>query len=178
MRLIPFVSFSLVALAACSHAQPSPDPSPAQVVAEAPPPPAPAPAPAPAPKPTPDVDPVSIYFAFDASELSDSARAALQSFFAQAQQRPDRSVRIEGNCDDRGSSEYNLALGQRRADAARKYLEGLGLESGRITAISNGKERPRATGNDETSWQEDRRDDLIPAPANVGVSSVSDPSSR
>ncbi len=174
MRFLPFVSFCLVALAACSHAQPSPDPSPAVVVAEAPP----APAPAPAPKPTPDVDPVSIYFAFDASELSDSARAALQSFFAQAQQRPDRSVRIEGNCDDRGSSEYNLALGQRRADTARKYLENLGLDAGRITAISNGKERPRATGNDEASWQENRRDDLIPTPANVGVSSASEPSSR
>ncbi len=174
MRFLPFVSFCLVALAACSHAQPSPDPSPAVVVAEAPP----APAPAPAPKPTPDVDPVSIYFAFDASELSDSARAALQSFFAQAQQRPDRSVRIEGNCDDRGSSEYNLALGQRRADTARKYLENLGLDAGRITAISNGKERQRATGNDEASWQENRRDDLIPTPANVGVSSASEPSSR
>jgi peptidoglycan-associated lipoprotein len=179
MRFLPFVSFCLVALAACSHSQPSPDRSPAPVIAApTPPPPAPAPAPAPAPKPTPDVDPVSVYFDFDASELSDSARAALQSFFDQAQKRPDRNVRIEGNCDERGSSEYNLALGQRRADAARKYLENLGLEPGRISAISNGKERPRATGHDEASWQENRRDDLIPTSSNVGVSSACERSSR
>ena len=174
MRSLPFVSFCLLALAACSHAQPSPDPVPAQVVAEAPPP-TPVPARAPAPEPTPDVAPASIYFDFDASELSDSARAALQSFLNQAQNRPDRDVRIEGNCDERGSSEYNLALGQRRADAAKKYLENLGREAGRIRAFSNGKERPRATGTDERSLQENRRDDLIPTLGTTSVSSASGP---
>ena len=178
MRSLPFVSFCLLALAACSHAQPAPEPPPAAVVAAPEPPPAPAPAPPPAPKPTPDVDPVSVYFDYDASELSDSTRAALQSFFDQAQKRPDRSVRIEGNCDERGTTEYNLALGQRRADAARKYLENLGLDSKRISTISNGKERPRATGHDEASWQQNRRDDLVPTPGNVDVSSASEPSSR
>ena len=178
MRFLPFVSFCLLALAACSHAQPAPEPLRAAVVAAPEPPPVPAPAPAPAPKPTADVDPVSVYFDYDASELSDSTRASLQSFFDQAQKRPDRSVRIEGNCDERGTTEYNLALGQRRADAARKYLENLGLDSKRISAISNGKERPRATGHDEASWQQNRRDDVIPTSGNVNVSSASEPSSR
>jgi len=91
-----------------------------------------------------DVAPVSVYFDYDFSELSPETRTVLQSFFEHARQRPDQGVRIEGNCDERGSREYNLALGQRRADAARKYLENLGLDPRRITTISNGKERPRA----------------------------------
>ena len=103
------------------------------------------------------------------------ARAALQSFLNQAQNRPDRYVRIEVNCDERGSSEYNLALGQRLADAPKKYLENLGLEAERIRAISNGKERPRATGTDEGSLQENRRDDLTPTPGTPSVSSASEP---
>src|SRR5438477_5036427 len=176
MRTIPFVSACLLLLVACSHAQPPPASAPAEIVAAEPPPP-PAPKPV-APPPPSETAPVSVYFDYDASELSDSTRAALQSFFDQAQKRPDRSVRIEGNCDERGTTEYNLALGQRRADAARKYLENLGLDSKRISTISNGKERPRVTGHDEASWQQNRRDDLVPTPGNVDVSSASEPSSR
>ncbi|HYS09250.1 MAG TPA: OmpA family protein [Myxococcales bacterium] len=174
MRSVPFVSVCLLALAACSHTQPPPAPPPAQIIAEpAPPPPAPA-----APKPPPDVAPVSLYFDYNTSELSEATRAALQSFFDQARQRSDRDVRIEGNCDERGSREYNLALGQRRAEAAKSYLENLGLESTRVTTVSNGKEHPKATGHDEASWKENRRDDLIPTDHQIGVSSVTDPSAR
>jgi peptidoglycan-associated lipoprotein len=172
MRSILFLAV-LPLLAACSHAQPPPAPAPAQVVAEPAPPPAPAPAPEPvAPRPQPDVAPVSIYFDYDASELTPAARTALQAFFDQARQRPDRDIRIEGNCDERGTREYNLALGQRRAEAAKHYLENLGLDATRITAISNGKERPRATGDDEAAWKENRRDDLIPTSSKVSVSSM------
>jgi peptidoglycan-associated lipoprotein len=175
MRSILVPSAGLLLGVACSHAQPAPAAAPAQVVAE----PTPAPAPPPAPeavvaRPPPEIAPASVYFDYDASELSDETRATLQSFFDQASQRPDQDVRIEGNCDERGTREYNLALGQRRADAARKYLENLGLESARITAVSNGRERPRAIGHNEAAWRQNRRDDLIPAPGKVAVSSSTD----
>jgi len=134
------------------------------------PPPTPPPA-APATPPPPklvDVATVSIYFEFDSSELSSEARSTLQGFYDQARQRPDLSLRVEGNCDERGSAEYNLALGQRRADAAKTYLVNLGLPAARITAISNGEERPRATGHDEEAWRQNRRDDVLPATGVVG----------
>ena len=169
MRSIPVLSACLLIATACSHAQPAPAPGPAQIVAEPVAPPAPPPAPEPVAARPPEIAPSSVYFDYDTSELTDGTRPALQSFFDQARQRPDQDVRIEGNCDERGSREYNLALGQRRADAARKYLENLGLERARITAISNGKERPRVTGHDEEAWKENRRDDLTPSPGTVAV---------
>src|SRR3989442_15109852 len=114
MRSLPILAVPLLVLAACSHAQPAPPPpAAAEVVA----PPAPAPAPAPAPEPVatpvppPDIAPVSVYFDFDSSDLSPATRNVLQAFFQQAQNQPDRDVRIEGNCDERGTREYNLALG-------------------------------------------------------------------
>src|SRR5256885_14347426 len=171
MRTIPFVSACLLLLVACSHAQPPPAPAPAKIVAAEPPPP-PAPEPV-APPPPPETAPVSVYFDYDASELSEATRAALQAFFDQAQKRPDQSIRIEGNCDERGTREYNLALGQRRADAAKKYLTDLGLDESRITTVSYGKEHPRALGQDEAAWRENRRDDLSPASAQAPVSQAS-----
>jgi peptidoglycan-associated lipoprotein len=133
---------------------------------EAPPPEPPAAAPPAEPAPSPrtlDVAATSVYFAFDSSELSPETRAALQTFSDVARQQPGEAFRIEGNCDERGSREYNLALGQRRADAAKSYLVNLGLAAPRITTISYGKERPRAPGHDEAAWTENRRDDLLPA---------------
>ncbi len=180
MQSVRFLSVCLLLLAACSHAQPPPAPAP-EVVAQPAPPPAPAPAPEPvAPRipPAPDITPASVYFAFDASELTPAARTVLQSFFDQARQRPDQNVRIEGNCDERGTREYNLALGQRRAEAAKDYLVNLGLDASRVTAISNGKERPRVAGDGEEAWKENRRDDLIPASRDVGVSSAVGQASR
>jgi len=80
--------------------------------------------------------------------------------------------------DERGTREYNLALGQRRADGARKYLENLGMESARISTVSYGNERPRATGHNEAAWKQNRRDDLIPSPGKVAVSSSADQTTR
>jgi peptidoglycan-associated lipoprotein len=159
-----------LAVVACAQSQPTPTPQPAAPQAVAQPPPAPPPA-APATPPPPrlvDVAPVSIYFEFDSSDLSSEARSTLQSFYDQARQRPDLAIRVEGNCDERGSAEYNLALGQRRADAAKTYLVNLGLPAAQITAISNGEERPRATGHDESAWRQNRRDDVAPATGAVG----------
>jgi len=160
MKLVRILAVPLVSLVACSHAQPPP-PVPAEAIAQPPPPVAPAAAPMP-PPPT-KLAAATIYFAFDSAELVPAVRAALQEFYDLAQQGYDQAIRIEGNCDERGSREYNLALGQRRADAAKKYLTDLGLAADRITTISYGKERPRAPGHDEEAWKENRRDDLVPS---------------
>jgi len=176
MKPIRILAAAVLAAAACSHAQPSPSASAQPAVEAAPPPAPPAPAlaeePAPAPR-TVEVEIVatSVYFDFDSSELSPETRATLQTLFDQARQRPDQDLRIEGNCDERGTREYNLALGQRRADAAKNYLVGLGLDASHMTAISNGKERPRALGDDEAAWSQNRRDDLLPATGAVSQAS-------
>ncbi len=73
---------------------------------------------------------------------------------------PARTVRIEGNCDERGGREYNLALGQRRADAMRERLRLLGVSSDRVETISLGKEKPRNAGHDEAAWAQNRRADI------------------
>jgi peptidoglycan-associated lipoprotein len=166
MKSMPVMLVAALSAVACSHAQPPPPVQTVEpVVQQAPP--APPPAPAPAPRIV-EIAPVSVYFAFDSSDLTSDSRAALQKFFDQARQRPDQDIRIEGNCDERGSEEYNVALGQRRAEAAKKYLVDLGIDAGRITTISYGKERPRAPGHDEAAWRENRRDDLL-----VKISAVS-----
>lgn len=162
------------ALVACAHTQ-----EPAPVVAPRPEPvaqPAPPPAVAPAPTPVPEVKPVqpaivaevpaaSIYFAFDKSFLTEESRAALEKLVGIASASGTK-VRIEGNCDERGSVEYNIGLGQRRADSAKSYLVRLGVPAGNIATISFGEERPKLLGHDEASWRENRRDDvfILPAP--------------
>jgi len=164
MRSLPIAAIPLLVLAACSHAQPA-SPPVAEAVSQPTPPPAAPPAPEPVAAPVaPPVEIItaSVYFDYDSSDLAPATRDVLQAFFDQAQKRSDRDIRIEGNCDERGTREYNLALGQRRADAAKQYLVNLGLDASRITTISYGKERPRALGNDEESWKENRRDDLVP----------------
>lgn len=164
MRLLPKHAGVLAFLLAGCPSGPQPTPQPTPVAQ-----PAPAPPPAPAPRETPPAETrpaataASIYFDYDSSTLSDDSRSKLQSFFNSVQNSPDVRIRIEGNCDERGTAEYNLALGQRRADAAKRYLVDLGLAGSRVTTISNGKEKPRARGQDESSWRENRRDDLLPA---------------
>ena len=163
----------LAVLIGCAHAQPPPEPVAQPQAAKPPAPPAPPPAPAAAPveaaRPVaPPVAPVSVYFDFDSSEIKPDSRSALQSFSQAAQKRPDLRVRVEGNCDERGTTEYNLALGQRRADAAKRYLQNLGMDGSHIAAISNGKEKPRATGHDEDAWRENRRDDVLPGNETMG----------
>jgi peptidoglycan-associated lipoprotein len=177
MRFVLVFAAATLTGAACSHAQPPPPPAPPESIVEAPPP-SPSPSPAPEIRPAPRIDIVttSVYFAYDSSELSPQARATLQTFFDLAQQRPDQKLRIEGNCDERGTREYNLALGQRRAFAAMTYLLNLGLEPSRITAISYGKERPRAPGHDEAAWKENRRDDLMAVTAAVSQAPRADAS--
>lgn len=102
-----------------------------------------------------------IYFAFDSADLSGQARAALTKNADLLQKQSGAKLRIEGNCDDRGSAEYNLALGERRAASAKKYLETLGVAGARLTTISYGKERPAVTGDNEAAWAKNRRDEFV-----------------
>ncbi len=102
-----------------------------------------------------------IYFAFDSATLSEEAQDALREKADFLKQHTDKTVLIEGHCDDRGSVEYNLALGQRRAETAMKYLTLLGISSDRIRTISYGKERPANTGNNEEAWAQNRRDEFV-----------------
>jgi peptidoglycan-associated lipoprotein len=103
---------------------------------------------------------VSVFFEFDSATLTREAQEKLSNVATVLTAHPELKVRIEGNCDERGSGQYNLALGQRRADSAKKYLAGLGVHNGQITAISFGAEKPKALGHDEEAWRQNRRDDL------------------
>jgi peptidoglycan-associated lipoprotein len=102
-----------------------------------------------------------VFFAFDSNALSDEARATLAKNAAFLKQNKSATVRIEGNCDERGSDEYNLALGEKRAQAARQYLITLGTAANRLSVISYGKEKPADQGHSEEAWAKNRRDEFV-----------------
>ena len=102
-----------------------------------------------------------IYFNFDSADVSDSARDILSKNAAEMMKDRSVKVRIEGNCDERGSAEYNLALGERRAKAAQKYLVTMGVKPERLSVISYGKEKPAVQGSDESAWAKNRRDEFV-----------------
>ncbi len=97
------------------------------------------------------------YFDYDQSDLRDDARTALSANAAWLKKYPSIQILIEGHCDERGTSAYNLALGDRRANAARDYLASLGISPARVRTVSYGKERPFCTESSETCWQQNRR---------------------
>jgi peptidoglycan-associated lipoprotein len=97
-----------------------------------------------------------VYFEFDRFEVNQQARPTLDAQAAWLQRYPAVQVRIEGNCDDRGTREYNFALGARRANAVRDYLVSRGLSPARITTVSYGKERPIDPGTDDAAMAKDR----------------------
>lgn len=98
-----------------------------------------------------------IFFGLDQYDVDAEDQATLQSQAAWLQQNPGVRVTIEGHADERGTRDYNIALGERRANAAKNYLASLGIDSGRITTVSYGKERPAALGSDEAAWAQNRR---------------------
>lgn len=104
----------------------------------------------------------TIYFDFDRYSLRDDARRALDANAETLRSNPNMNIVIEGHCDERGTDEYNLALGERRAQAAREYLVRLGIDASRISVISYGEERPVAPGHDEESWALNRRGEFVP----------------
>jgi peptidoglycan-associated lipoprotein len=99
----------------------------------------------------------TVHFGTDKYDIDDPSRAILDSQAQWLARYPAVRVTIEGHCDERGTREYNLALGDRRANAAKNYLVGKGIDASRITTISYGKERPIAMGSDEDSWAQNRR---------------------
>ncbi|HEV2453127.1 MAG TPA: peptidoglycan-associated lipoprotein Pal [Verrucomicrobiae bacterium] len=103
----------------------------------------------------------SIHFAFDSAVIRDSETANLQAVAAKLQSDASANVMIEGNCDERGTEEYNRSLGERRAEAAREALVGMGVDANRIHTISYGKDKPADTGHDEAAWSKNRRDDFV-----------------
>ena len=102
----------------------------------------------------------SIYFDFDDYSVKPEYESLLKQHAQYLKEHSQRHVRIEGNTDERGSSEYNLALGQRRSEAVRRELMLFGVPDAQMEAISFGKEKPVATGHDEASWAQNRRVDL------------------
>ena len=98
-----------------------------------------------------------VFFGFDRYDLTVEAQDALRKQAAFLQEYPGAKIRIAGHCDERGTREYNLALGDRRANAARDFLIGLGVDGSRITTISYGKERPLDPASTERAWQLNRR---------------------
>lgn len=146
-------------------AAPAPAPTPAPAA------PAPTPAPAPAPKaeaapPKPAAEPIDlaslrIQFAFDDYSLSTKAKENLEKLATWMSRNPNEKIQIEGHTCDIGTSEYNLALGERRANSAKKYLEGLGISPARISTISYGEERPAVPNTDENNRSKNRRDEFV-----------------
>jgi len=102
-----------------------------------------------------------IYFAFDQSNLDAAARAILDANAEWLASNPGSSITIEGNCDERGTREYNLALGQRRSDSVRDYLVSSSVDASRIDTISFGEERPACTDTGEACWAQNRRADIV-----------------
>jgi peptidoglycan-associated lipoprotein len=150
--LTVLVGFTLIAtmLTGCKD-DPEPEPEPTTGAEE------------PEPEPEPVVEPVeepcvieTVYFAFDSSELDSSARAAIEAAVECYRGSPDPGLNIllTGACDPRGTEEYNIALGERRAQAVRSYMTSLGMDSSRISVTSVGEEM--ATGTDEAGWARDR----------------------
>jgi len=102
----------------------------------------------------------SIYFDYDQYQVAVQYRSLIEAHANYLRSHPERKVNLEGNADERGSSEYNLALGQKRAEMVRKMMVTLGVSDKQLEAISYGKEKPKATGHDEAAWTQNRRTDI------------------
>jgi peptidoglycan-associated lipoprotein len=102
----------------------------------------------------------SVYFDYDSNAVKDEYRGLVQAHSRYLADKRDSRIRIEGNCDERGSREYNLALGQRRAESVKKVMTVLGVPDTRIETVSYGEEKPVAPGHDESAWAQNRRADI------------------
>lgn len=176
--LFTAAAFAAAVLAGCSSPPPAaPAPAPAAPPVQAPAPAAPPPAAAPqpvTPPPTPAAaqlpphldsrSPIStqrsIYFDFDDATVKTEYAQLLELHGKYLASAPALAIKVEGNADERGSAEYNIALGQRRADAVVRALRIYGVRDSQMEAVSWGEERPRAAGHDESAWSQNRRVDL------------------
>jgi peptidoglycan-associated lipoprotein len=103
----------------------------------------------------------SAYFDFNSDLLRQADFPRLQQVARKLRSRRGSMLRIEGNCDERGTDAYNLALGEQRAQAAKRYLKRLGVDPSRVRTLSYGNERPKYQGHDEAAWSKNRRDDFV-----------------
>ena len=134
----------------------------AMITVTAPPPP---PTPTPAPPPPPAaLNITDIYFDYDKADLRPESQAALSQLAQLMSQNPNWKVKIEGNCDERGSAMYNLALGERRANAAMQALTAGGVAASQLQSVSYGKEKPICTEANEACWQKNRHDHFVLTP--------------
>lgn len=152
----------LIGIAGCAS---TPEPEPAapdtgSEFREAPTPPEPEPEPKPMGMDESDFK--TVYFDFDRSEIRPDARPALRNNADVINDTRGGMVTVEGHCDERGSEEYNLALGERRANAVKRYLVDLGVSSSRLRTVSFGESRPAVQGHDESAWRYNRRADFVP----------------
>ena len=106
------------------------------------------------------LNPETVYFAFDSSNLDDSTQSKLNKLSDALSKNKAGKLEVAGHTDERGTIEYNLALGQRRANAVKGYIVNLGVEDARVSTISYGKERPVAEGHEEGSWSKNRRAEI------------------
>ena len=163
--------FSLLAACASEQAKEAPPaPNPSPVAAPAAPPAPRAVAQPVAPKPAavnPLNDPNSIlskrsvYYDYDKYAVKPEFRPLVEAHATYLKQHPGANMTIEGNCDERGSREYNLALGQRRAEGVKSLMVLMGAGSGQIEPVSFGEEKPKALGHDEQSWAQNRHSDIV-----------------
>jgi peptidoglycan-associated lipoprotein len=150
----------------CAKEEPPPPTAETPPRPAAPPPPPPSPPP-PAPGPSisqqafQEFQNQDIYFDFDKYDLRTDARTILDRKASFLNQNSSVRVQIEGHCDERGTNEYNLALGERRANAAKQYLTTAGISAGRLSTISYGEERPLDPGHNEAAWARNRRDHFV-----------------
>ncbi len=105
----------------------------------------------------------TVYFAYDSFNLSGSSKSGLAAAAQWLKSHPEQSVQIEGHCDERGTTEYNLALGERRAGAVKDYLVSQGVSSTQLSTISYGEERPAVQGTGEDVWARNRRSEFVSA---------------
>lgn len=171
--LVPLLLAGLISACAGSHVKETPAPvaSTPAVQPAATPEVAPAAVTSQAPETKVEVNPLkdpnnilskrNVYFDFDKYEVKPEYRALVEAHAQYLVSHPEASIRIEGNADDRGSREYNLALGQKRAVAVKKAVNGLGVADKQIETISYGEEKPKATGDNEAAWAENRRADIV-----------------
>jgi peptidoglycan-associated lipoprotein len=183
-QLSTFALVSAFALAAAGchkkapAAVPAPPPSPQPTAPATPPPPPPPPPPAPAPTPPALTEeeifarksleqlnaerPLDdVFFDLDQSSIRDDAKPRLQKDADWLKRWTSTQITVEGHCDSRGSSEYNLGLGSRRATAVKDYLTSLGIPAGRMTVVSKGKESPVCSDENESCWQQNRRGHFV-----------------
>jgi peptidoglycan-associated lipoprotein len=186
MPRLRHVSFALVLVAvlvvsACAKRAPAPapppPPPPPTTPAAPPPPPPPPPAPAPAPPAPLSEDEIfarktldalnaerplgNVFFAYDSAELSEESRGILEKNATWLKRWGATRISVEGHCDSRGTPEYNLGLGERRANAVRSYLSSLGIPGDRILAVSKGEEEPVCREEAESCWSQNRRGHFI-----------------